>query len=136
MSPAVAQRPRSAALLEPVEPELPVEASHFARVLRHAEQWYGYGIDTVAAALVLAEVVVTFSGVVARFAFNHPLIWSDALATMLFLWLNMVGAAAALLRHEHMRMTTIVQRLPGSWPARFEALALAGAGTFLGRVVN
>jgi tripartite ATP-independent transporter DctM subunit len=131
MNPVVAKRPRSGALLEPVEPELPIGSSHLARLIRHVEQWFGYGIDTIAAALVLTEVVVTFAAVVARFAFNHPLIWSDALATMLFLWLNMVGAAAALLRHEHMRMTTIVQRLPGLWPARFEALALAGAGTFL-----
>jgi len=117
--------------IEVVEPDLPETAPVIVRALRRAEQWYGFGIDLVAAALVAAEVVVTFTGVVARFVFNRPLIWSDQLATMLFLWLSMIGATTALLRHEHMRMTTIAVNLPGRWPARLDALAFAAAGTLL-----
>ena len=121
----------SEAAFDAAEPDLPQTASAAARALKRAEQWFGHGIDVVAAALVLAEVVVTFAGVVARFVFNRPLIWSDELATMLFLWLSMIGATIALLRHEHMRMTTIVTSLPGAWRGRLDALAFAGAGAML-----
>ena len=49
-------------------------------------------IEAVCAVLVLAEIVVLFSGVVARYAFHNPLVWSDELAGMLFLWLSMLGS--------------------------------------------
>ena len=34
-------------------------------------------------------------GVIARYAFHHPIIWSDELASTLFLWLAMLGSAIA-----------------------------------------
>jgi TRAP-type C4-dicarboxylate transport system permease small subunit len=41
--------------------------------------------------------------VVARYGLHRPLIWSDELASILFLWLAMLGAAVAFRRAEHMR---------------------------------
>ena len=35
---------------------------------------------------------VLFAGVIARYVFHRPLIWSDELASILFLWLAMLGA--------------------------------------------
>ena len=61
--------------------------------------------------LVVAEIVVLFAGVVARYVFHPPLVWSDELASILFLWLAMLGAVIALRRGEHMRMTALVARL-------------------------
>jgi tripartite ATP-independent transporter DctM subunit len=61
-----------------------------------------------AAALVLLETGILLAGVVARYVFNRPLTWSDELASILFLWLAMLGAVIALRRGEHMRLTTIV----------------------------
>ena len=58
--------------------------------------------------LVAAEIVVLFAGVVARFVLHAPLVWSDELASILFLWLAMLGAVVALRRGEHMRMTALV----------------------------
>ena len=49
-----------------------------------------------------------FAGVVARYVFHSPLVWSDELASILFLWLAMLGAVVALRRGEHMRMTALV----------------------------
>ena len=37
--------------------------------------------------------------------------WSDELASILFLWLAMLGAVVALRRGEHMRMTALVNTL-------------------------
>ena len=58
--------------------------------------------------LVVAEIVILFAGVVARYVLHAPLIWSDELASILFLWLAMLGAVVAFRRGEHMRMTALV----------------------------
>src|SRR6195952_3421241 len=65
-----------------------------------------------AAALVVLEVVSLLAGVISRYVFNAPLTWSDELASILFLWLAMLGAVVALRRGEHMRLTTLVQKMP------------------------
>ena len=43
-----------------------------------------------------------------RYVFHQPIIWSDELASILFLWLAMLGSVVALRRGEHMRMTAFV----------------------------
>ena len=73
---------------------------------------FGLVLEIGTAALVVAEIVILFVGIVARYAFHHPLIWSDELASLLFLWLAMLGAVLALRRGEHMRMTAMVNALP------------------------
>jgi tripartite ATP-independent transporter DctM subunit len=45
---------------------------------------------------------------------HDPLIWGDELATLLFIWLAMLGAVIALRRHEHMRLTTFIAHLSPS----------------------
>jgi tripartite ATP-independent transporter DctM subunit len=70
-----------------------------------------------AALLVVLEIVILFSGVVSRYVFNKPLTWSDELASILFLWLAMLGAVIALRRGEHMRLTTFVNLLKPQWRA-------------------
>jgi len=71
----------------------------------------GWITEVPAAALVVAEIVILFAGVVSRYGFNKPLTWSDELASVLFLWLAMLGAVIALRRGEHMRLTTFVNML-------------------------
>ncbi len=48
-------------------------------------------MEWIAAALLLAEIVVLLGGVLARYVFEAPLVWSDELAGILFLWLSMLG---------------------------------------------
>ena len=72
------------------------------------EALLGLLVEIPAAILVVAEIVILFAGVVARYGLREPLIWSDELASILFLWLAMLGAAVAFRRSEHMRMTAIV----------------------------
>ena len=55
-------------------------------------------VEIPAALLVTAEIVILFAGVVARYGLHRPLIWSDELASILFLWLAMLGAAVAFRR--------------------------------------
>jgi tripartite ATP-independent transporter DctM subunit len=84
-----------------------------------------------AAILVLAEIIVLFSGVTARYVFHAPLVWSDELASILFLWLAMLGSVVALQRSEHMRLTAIMSGLSARAQARLAALALVSVVVFL-----
>ena len=76
-----------------------------AGTLRKIERLLGSLVGVAAAALVVAEIVVLFAGVSSRYLLQKPLIWTDELAGILFLWLAMLGAVLAFQRAEHMRMT-------------------------------
>jgi tripartite ATP-independent transporter DctM subunit len=107
-----------------------------AGALQKAEQWLGSTVAAVAALLVVAEIVVLFSGVTARYLFHKPLIWSDELAGILFLWLAMLGAVTAFQRGEHMRMTAFVGMVRPRTRAFFDVLAIAAPLVFLVLVLH
>ncbi|MEA3092153.1 MAG: hypothetical protein QOJ04_3495, partial [Caballeronia sp.] len=88
-------------------------------------------VEAAAALLVLGEVVLLFSGVVSRYALNRPLDWSDELASLLFLWLAMLGAVIAFWRGNHMRMTALVDRVSPATRAFFDVFAIAASLGFL-----
>jgi TRAP-type C4-dicarboxylate transport system permease small subunit len=84
----------------------------------------GYVVEAAAAAIVVAELVLLGAATTARYVFNSPFTWSDELATILFIWLAVLGAVVALRRGEHMRLTAFVRNLSPAWRARVDALAL------------
>jgi tripartite ATP-independent transporter DctM subunit len=88
-------------------------------------------VEIPAALLVVAEIVILFAGVVARYGLHSPLIWSDELASILFLWLAMLGAAVAFRRSEHMRMTAIVASAGPAIRAYLDVVATCAALAFL-----
>lgn len=96
----------------------------------------GWTVETIAALLVVVEIVVLLSGVVSRYVFHDPIVWSDELASILFLWLSMLGAVVALRRGEHMRMTALVARLSPPARALAETLAVAASLAFLALVMH
>ena len=79
-------------------------------VLKFADRWIGTVVEVSAAVLVASEVVVLFVGVVSRYVFHSPIVWSDELASFLFLWLAMLGSVVAYRNAEHMRMTALVSK--------------------------
>jgi TRAP-type C4-dicarboxylate transport system permease small subunit len=91
--------------------------------LRLIERWIARVVGAFAAVAVLAEVAILLMGVVFRFGLNHPLTWCDELASIVFLWLAMLGSVLALWTGEHTRLTTIAMRLPPRWRAKAEVLA-------------
>ncbi|SFN22140.1 TRAP transporter large permease subunit [Variovorax sp. OV329] len=93
-------------------------------------------VEVPAALLVLAEVFVLLAGVTSRYVFHEPLVWSDELASILFLWLAMLGSIVAFQRGEHMRMTAIVGKLGPRKRAFLDLIAIAAAIAFLGFVVH
>jgi tripartite ATP-independent transporter DctM subunit len=93
-------------------------------------------VEIPAALLVLAEIVVLLAGILARYVFHTPIVWSDELAGILFLWLAMLGSVLALQRGEHMRMTAIVGMLKPRARAFLDVVAVAAALAFLFLVLH
>jgi TRAP-type C4-dicarboxylate transport system permease small subunit len=60
----------------------------------------------------VVEVLLLLANVIARYVFNRPLVWGDELASILFVWLCVLGAVLAMRRNEHMRLTALISRLP------------------------
>jgi tripartite ATP-independent transporter DctM subunit len=89
-----------------------------------------------AALLVLAEIAVLLAGIIGRYVFHSPIIWSDELAGILFLWLAMLGSVLAFQRNEHMRMTAIVSMLSPSARAFLDVVAVAATLAFLLLVIH
>jgi TRAP transporter, DctM subunit len=100
-------------------------------VLVTIDRYLGKTVEVVSAILVAAEILVLFAGVVMRYLFHAPLIWSDEVATIGFVWLTMLGAVIALRRGQHMRMTALVSHLPPDKRAFLEALATGVSLAFL-----
>jgi len=101
------------------------------RWAQRADTVLGTVVESAAALLVLAEICVLFAGVTARYAFHAPLVWSDELASVLFLWLSMLGAVVALRRGEHMRMTALLSQFGPARRAMLDAFAMAASIAFL-----
>src|SRR6516162_5059533 len=95
------------------------------------ESYLGSLVEISASGLVVAEIAILFGGVISRYVFDRPLVWSDELASTLFLWLAMLGAVIAFRRGEHMRMTACVGMVGGSLRAVLESLATVAALAFL-----
>ena len=111
---------------------LPLDCSSgWKRGLATVDRFLGVTIEGVAAFIVLAEIVVLFSGVVSRYVFHTPLVWSDELASTLFLWLSMLGAVVALRRGTHMRMTAVVSKLSAEKQILIEVFGIVAAMAFL-----
>jgi tripartite ATP-independent transporter DctM subunit len=100
------------------------------------ESWLGNLVELPAALLVVAEIVTLFAGVVARYGLQRPLIWSDELASILFLWLAMLGAVVAFRRSEHMRMTAVVANAKPAMRAYLDVVATCAALAFLLLIVG
>jgi tripartite ATP-independent transporter DctM subunit len=93
-------------------------------------------VEVPAAALVLAEVFILLTGVAHRYLLHDPLVWSDELASILFLWLAMLGALIAFQRDEHMRMTAMVGKLEPRMRAFLDVVAAVAAIAFLAFVIQ
>ena len=105
-------------------------------LLARLDRGLGWLVEVPAALLVLADIVVLLAGVVSRYLLHSPLLWSDELASILFLWLAMLGSVVALRRGEHMRMTALVSSASPRRRALLEAVATMACLAFLVMVLH
>ena len=121
-------------LADDVEPAV-AAGTTVQRACARLDRWIGLATELPAALLVVAEIVVLFTGVVFRYGIERPLVWTDELAAALFLWLRMLGSVVAQRRAAHMRLTAIAVRLPSGWRNRLETLAAAVAALFMLEII-
>jgi tripartite ATP-independent transporter DctM subunit len=107
------------------------QAHGAVRLAQKVDGVIGGAVEAVTALILLAEVVILGAGVTGRYVLHKPLVWSDELASILFLWLSMLGAVVALRRGDHMRMTGIVARVAPQTRALLEAFAVTASIAFL-----
>jgi tripartite ATP-independent transporter DctM subunit len=101
------------------------------RGVAKVDRLLGLITEVPAAILVLLEILVLFGGVVSRYAIQRPLTWSDELASLMFLWLAMLGAVIAFRRSAHMRMTALVDLASTERRAFYDLLGVVAGATFL-----
>ncbi len=73
-------------------------------------------IERVADALMIALFAMIFALVLAqivcRYGFGSPLVWSEELARMAFMWLGMLAWSLGSRRRSHIAITVVADRLP------------------------
>ena len=84
-------------------------------------------LEVVAAALMVLIIVLLLVAVLSRYVFAQPIVWIDEVVSIAFIWLTMLGAAIAMHRNEHLRLTLVVERAAGA-RARRSSGARAGGG--------
>ncbi|MGM8930235.1 TRAP transporter small permease [Salinicola halophyticus] len=61
---------------------------------------------------LVAMIALVFTNVVLRYGFNSGISISVELSRFLFVWVIFLGTVVGLIRHEHLRVTTLSDRLP------------------------
>jgi TRAP-type C4-dicarboxylate transport system permease small subunit len=89
------------------------------RALERAADWLLIALFLLVFALILAQVVC-------RYAFNSPLVWSEELARLAFVWLAMLAWSLGSRRRSHIAITVLADLLP-PWPRLVLAVAVQGA---------
>ncbi len=90
----------------------------------------GLAADVPAACLIVAGIVVRLASVISDYVVEHPLMWSDELASTRFIWLAMLGSVGASRRGERMQMTAFVSGMPTLAQAVFDAFARVASAVF------
>jgi tripartite ATP-independent transporter DctM subunit len=75
------------------------------------EAFVGVFAERLATILLVLEFVILGAGVLARYAFHAPLVWSDELASIIFVWLGMIGAVVTHRYGEHLQFTSYLHQL-------------------------
>ncbi len=112
------------------------QAGQVSRITARLDHAFGRVVELAAAALLLGEIGILGSGVVSRYVFDAPLVWTDELGSTLFLWLSMLGAVIAFRRGEHMRMTGVVNRVGPRLQTMLDTVAVTAALLFLVLIIG
>jgi tripartite ATP-independent transporter DctM subunit len=88
-------------------------------------------LEVVSALLMTVIVVLLLGGVVSRYVFSNPVIWIDEAVSLAFIWVAMIGAAIAMHRNEHLRLTLFLDMLPPRARDFVHAFALVLIAAFL-----
>lgn len=98
--------------------------------------WFMRPIEAVAAVLLAVMIGLLLLGVTSRYALHLPIVWIDETASLSFLWFAMLGAAIAIDRSEHLRLTLFLNMFPQRILGYVNSLALVLVATFLAAIIK
>jgi tripartite ATP-independent transporter DctM subunit len=88
-------------------------------------------LEAVSAALTLGIIGLLLAAVLSRYVFANAIVWIDEVVSISFIWVTMIGAALAMHRNEHLRLSLVVDKLPARWQPFVHAFALTAVAAFL-----
>lgn len=112
-----------------------LDENHEQRRRSKLERFFVGTLEAVCAGLLVVEVGILLLGVVMRYFFHTPLIWTDELGTLLFIWLAMLGSVLAVERNEHMRITLMLNLFPARLQPYLQTTATLVICVFLASLV-
>lgn len=92
-------------------------------------------VEVISAMLLTFIIAILLVGVTARYVFSSPIIWGDETASIAFLWLAMLGAAIAIDRHEHLRLTVFLNLCSERKQTFITTVGLLLTAVFLGSLL-
>lgn len=92
--------------------------------------WLSRLTVVVAAAMAVVMITSLCLEVFFRFALRHSLSWSEELALLLFTWIVLLLGSVGVREGFHVRVSLIVDRLPGAARMAIERLVMAGLVLF------
>jgi tripartite ATP-independent transporter DctM subunit len=106
----------------------PTATSRAARLLAMFGWTLDRALGSVLIALSLISVGATLFQVFMRYFVGRPVVWSEEVSTLAFVWLVFLGAALGVRTGEHVSMDTVVPRLPPGVRAAIDWLLRATTG--------
>lgn len=74
--------------------------------------FYDRLLEKILILLFSSMIMLMFSEVIARHVLNRPIIWSEELGRMLFIWCVFLGAALAFLKKQHITIDYFSNFIP------------------------
>lgn len=68
--------------------------------------------EGISVMLLLVTVVVVFLGILTRYVFKAPLVWTEEVGRFAFIWLVFVGVSITERQKAHFRITYFVEQAP------------------------
>lgn len=97
--------------------------------MQTAGRWFQKTMEAACALSFGALFVVFMAQVFWRYVLNHPLTWSQEVASILYVWIVCVGAATIVPERDHVAFSLIYSSVR---PRTRRVLALAGTGLVTG----
>lgn len=92
-------------------------------------------LEWIVIVVMAALVLDVLWGVCSRFVLRAPSRWTEEVATILLIWVSLLGAAVAFGRHEHLGIDYLVRKLDPSASRLMAILAQILVGVFAGAVM-
>ena len=81
-------------------------------VIKKLDEWFARIISWVMAAMLFVQLIILFAGVIARYFFNSPFVWSDELASLLLVAITFLGGYSALVTGKLANVSMVVDKFP------------------------